>query len=49
MRRFPILLILAGAAISLGGCIVAPAPSYYGPPGGYYAPRPPPPPYWHRW
>ncbi|WP_165694199.1 MULTISPECIES: hypothetical protein [Roseomonas] len=55
MRRFPILLILAGAAISLGGCVVAPAPGYYGPPpgygppGGYYRPPPPPPPYWHRW
>ncbi|MCQ4162559.1 hypothetical protein NON00_21860 [Roseomonas sp. GC11] len=49
MRPLLPLLLLAVAALGLAGCVVAPAPGYYGPPRGYYyAPPPPPPPYWHR-
>ena len=46
------LVLLAGAALTLGGCVVAPAPGYYarpygyGPPGHYYRPRPYYRPYW---
>ncbi|WBV41494.1 hypothetical protein [Pseudoroseomonas cervicalis] len=53
MRRLTPILLLGVAALGLAGCVVAPAPAYYGPPRGYYyAPPPPPPPppprYWYR-
>ncbi|WP_176559670.1 hypothetical protein [Teichococcus rhizosphaerae] len=53
MRRLVTCLLLAGAGLSLAGCVVVPAPSYYGPPRGYYhapppAYPPPPPRYHHR-
>ena len=44
MRRLLLALLLAGTAASLGGCVVAPAPGYYGRPQGYG----PPPGHWHR-
>jgi hypothetical protein len=48
MQRFVRILVLAGAALGLAGCVVYPADTYYGPPAryGYYAPPPPPPAYY---
>jgi hypothetical protein len=47
VRRLAAVLLLAGAGLALGGCVVAPAhPGYYarpygyGPPPPYYRPRP---------
>ncbi|MCK8783828.1 hypothetical protein M0638_05460 [Roseomonas sp. NAR14] len=59
MRRLRNILLMAvagaGLAVGLGGCVVAPAPGYYGPRpyyrpyyrpyGYYYAPRP----YYRYW
>ena len=55
MRRLLALALLAGTALGLGGCVVAPAPGYYGRPYGYgsgygppayYRPHPYYRPYW---
>ena len=40
MKRLLALALLAGAALSLGGCVVVPAgPGFYGHPYGYGAPH----------
>ena len=40
MKRFLALALLAGTALALGGCVVAPAgPGYYGRPYGYGPPH----------
>jgi hypothetical protein len=51
MRRMILALALLVGMSGLGGCVVAPAPGYYGRPayGAYVAPRPYYRPYYRRW
>jgi hypothetical protein len=51
IRRLLFLLVPLALAVGLGGCVVAPAPGYYGRPaysGVYVAPRPYYRPYYYR-
>jgi hypothetical protein len=38
MRRLLVVLLLIGSGFALGGCVVAPAPGYYGRSHGYGPP-----------
>lgn len=39
MRQALAILLLVGAVLSLSGCVIAPAPGYYGHPYGYGPPH----------
>jgi len=48
MRHLAAVLLLIGAAISLGGCVIAPPPGYYDRPYGYGPPHHHPSPGYYR-